>query len=66
MTPTGLCVLGASVGFDIMECGYWGNLSYINHIFTHNSWGNTFNVMIDNQIENVEHCQSQTWALFKK
>lgn len=66
MTPTGLCVLGASVGFDIMECGYWGNLSYINHIFTYNSWGNIFNVMIDNQIENVEHCQSQTWALFKK
>jgi len=66
MTPTGLCVLGASVGFDIMESGHWGNLSYINHIFTHNGWPNTANVMTNNQIENVEHCQSQTWALFKK
>ena len=66
VTPTGLCVLGASAGFDIMECGYWGNLSYINHIFAHNGWPNTANVMIQNQIENVYHCQSQTWALFKK
>jgi len=49
-----------------MECGYWGNLSYINHIFTYNGWPNTANVMIQNQIENVYHCQSQTWALFKK
>jgi len=66
MTPTGLCVLGKSVGFDILECGYWGNLSYINHIFKTNGWPNTSNVMVDNQIENVYHCQSQTWALFKK
>ena len=66
MTPTGLCVLGASVGFNVLECGYWGNLSYINHIFTHNNWPNTSDVMIDGIIENVDHCQSQTWVLLQK
>ena len=66
MTPTGLCVLGASVGFNVLECGYWGNLSYINHIFTHFGWPNTSDVMIDGMIENVDHCQSQTWVLFQK
>jgi SAM-dependent methyltransferase len=66
MTPTGLCVLGASVGFNVLECGYWGNLSYINHIFTHFGWPNTSDVMVNKIIDNVEHCQSQTWALFQK
>ena len=66
ITPTGLCTLSASVGFNVLECGYWGNLSYINHIFKHNGWPSTNDVMIDNMIENVEHCQSQTWVLLQK
>ena len=51
---------------NVLECGYWGNLSYINHIFTHNNWPNTSDVMIDGIIENVDHCQSQTWVLLQK
>ena len=66
VTPTGLCALSASVGFDILECGYWGNLSYINHIFTNFGWPNTSDVMKDGIIEHVEHCQSQTWILVQK
>jgi SAM-dependent methyltransferase len=66
ITPTGLCALSKSVGFNIIECGYWGNLSYINHIFTHRDWPNTDDVITDNIIENVEHCQSQTWILLQK
>ena len=66
ITPTGLCTLSKSVGFNILECGYWGNLSYINHIFTHRDWPNTDDVIIDNIIENVEHCQTQTWVLLQK
>ena len=66
MTPTGLCALGASVGFNVLECGYWGNLSYINHIFTHFGWPNTSDIMINGMIEIVDHCQSQTWSLFQK
>lgn len=66
ITPIGLCALGSSVGFKVLECGYWGNLSYINHIFTHFGWPNTANVMKDGLIENVDHCQSQTWVLLQK
>lgn len=66
MTPIGLCALSSSVGFKIIECGYWGNISYINHIFSNNCWPNTQNVMVNNTIENVNHCQSQTWVLLQK
>jgi len=66
ITPIGLCALGSSVGFKVLECGYWGNLSYINHIFTHFGWPNTSDVMKDGLIENVDHCQSQTWVLLQK
>lgn len=66
ITPTGLCALSASVGFEIMECGYWGNLSYINHIFSNFAWPYTSHVMTNNVIKNVDHCQSQTWILVKK
>ena len=50
ITPSGLCALSASVGFNILECGYWGNLSYINHIFTHFGWPNTRDVMTNDII----------------
>lgn len=66
MTPTGLCVLSASVGFKILECGYWGNLSYIDYIFSNFSWPNTSDVMSNNYIKNIDHCQSQTWVLLQK
>jgi len=66
ITPIGMCALSKSVGFNVLECGYWGNLSYINHIFKHDGWPNTSDVMIDGMIENVENCQSQTWVLLQK
>ena len=66
ITPTGLCALCKSVGFEIMECGYWGNLPYINHIFKNNDWPHTHHIMNNGIIENVEQCQSQTWILVKK
>ncbi len=66
MTPMGLCCLSASVGFNILECGYWGNLSYINYIFTHNRWPNTSDVVSNGVIKNEAYCQSQTWVLLQK
>lgn len=67
ITPIGLCILSKNASFDILECGYWGNLEYINHLFTSNSWTHTNNVMnCDGVIKNVNHCQSQTWVLLKK
>jgi SAM-dependent methyltransferase len=67
VTPMGLCVLGKSVGLEIMECGYWGNNKYIDYIFKNNNWPDYTQVcdsnnLIDNNFVN----QSQTWALFKK
>jgi SAM-dependent methyltransferase len=64
--PIGLCALSASVGFEVLECGYWGNLNYINSIFSLNGWLNISEIIVDNKIENVEHCQTQTWVLVKK
>ena len=67
ITPMGLCILSKNASFDILECGYWGNLEYINHIFSTNAWTHTNNVMnSDGVIENIDHCQSQTWILLKK
>lgn len=66
MTPMGLCSLSYSVGFNILECGYWGNINYIKYIFTNNRWPNTNDVINGGIIENEEHCQSQTWVLLQK
>jgi len=64
--PTGLCTLSASVGFNILECGYWGNHNYINKIFNINGWVNISEIIMDGEIENVDHCQCQTWVLVQK
>lgn len=69
ITPIGLCMLSKSVGFNILECGYWGNLEYINYIFSHSKWPTTADVM--NRSKDISNdtsltCQSQTWVLLKK
>ena len=67
ITPMGLCMLGKSVGFEIMECGYWGNDKYIDFIFKNNNWPDYSQVCdVDNIINNNFINQSQTWVLFKK
>lgn len=67
VTPMGLCVLGKSVGFEIMECGYWGNNKYTDYIFKQNNWPDYTQVCNnDGTINNDFVNQSQTWALFKK
>lgn len=64
--PIGLCALSSSVGFNVLECGYWGNLNYINTIFSVNGWVNISDIIVDGKLENVNHCQSQTWVLVQK
>jgi SAM-dependent methyltransferase len=67
ITPIGLCMLGKSVGFQICECGFWGNYKYLSHIFTHGKWTNNQDVMDDNGlIKNTDLCQAQTWVLLQK
>jgi len=67
ITPIGLCMLSKSVGFDICECGYWGNYEYLGHLFTYNGWPGVDDVRDDNgKINNTDLCQAQTWILVQK
>jgi SAM-dependent methyltransferase len=69
ITPIGMCMLSKSVGFDVLECGYWGNLKYINYIFSHSGWPTTADVMENSGVitnDSSLTCQSQTWVLLKK
>ena len=67
ITPIGLCMLSKSIGFNICECGYWGNYEYLGHIFTYGGWPNNDDVFDDNgKINNTDLCQAQTWVLIQK
>jgi SAM-dependent methyltransferase len=67
ITPIGLCILGKSVGFEICECGFWGNHEYLGHIFTQGGWPNNNDVFDTNGvIKNNDLCQAQTWVLLQK
>jgi SAM-dependent methyltransferase len=67
VTPIGLCMLSKSVGFDILECGFWGNKQYINFLFNNAGWPDYTQVCnFDNTIDNDPVCTAQTWVLVKK
>lgn len=65
-TPMGLCMLMKSIDFEIVELGYWGNLDYINTMFTHHAWPDyrylSRNGLISNEVKNA----AQAWVLVKK
>lgn len=66
-TPTGLCALLESCGFDVCECGYWGNYKYIEYIFKHGEWCNYKQVLDDaGKLKYDPVCQAQTWVLARK
>lgn len=66
-TPTGLCALMISCGFDICECGYWGNYKYIEYIFKHGEWCNYSQVLDEAGVLTYDPtCQAQTWVLARK
>jgi SAM-dependent methyltransferase len=67
ITPIGLCMLAKSVGFKIVECGFWGNLDYIEHIFKTGDWPSIDQMLnMPNGIKNDSVCQAQTWILIQK
>jgi SAM-dependent methyltransferase len=67
ITPNGLCLLMLSVGFEIKECGYWGNHKYMEHLFKDKYWPDYTQVAERNgTIINEDHCQAQTWVLVHK
>jgi hypothetical protein len=66
-TPTGLCALFESCGFQICECGYWGNKKYIDYIFSTGKWSTYVDVLSDDgRLLYDPVCQAQTWVLAKK
>lgn len=63
-TPVGLCTILVSAGFEIVECGYWGSLSYVEYIFRHGKWpGYEDLARAPGGFNYSPDCQAQTWAL---
>lgn len=65
-TPTGLCMLMKSVGFEVVEVGFWGNVDYIKYIFETGSWPDYNMLMKDGIISNERDKNAQCWILVKK
>jgi SAM-dependent methyltransferase len=67
ITPISLCMLAKSVGFEIRECGFWGNLNYVEHIFKTGDWPNIKEMInTPDGMKNDSVCQAQTWILVQK
>lgn len=66
ITPIGLCLLMLSVGFEILECGYWGNKKYIEYIFNKNDWPGYEQISTNFFLPHDPVSQAQTWILVKK
>jgi SAM-dependent methyltransferase len=66
ITPMGMCMLSMTVGFNVCECGYWGNKRYMEQIFANKIWPDYTQVKTNGEIENDFHCQAQTWILARK
>ncbi len=66
LTPMGLAMLMASVGFEILEVGFWGNMDYINYIFENQWWPGYEKLIKDGIITNEKDRNAQCWILVKK
>lgn len=66
ITPVGLCAMLFQAGFEICECGYWGNLKYIQYLFSRNRWPHLKDVLTWGKLETHAACQAQTWILARK
>lgn len=66
-TPIGLCMLMKSVGFEILELGFWGNYEYISKLFKNQNWP-SYEELIDKNgnITNESKNTVQCWILVKK
>ncbi len=65
-TPIGLGMLMKSVGFNILEIGYWGNNDYITKLFTNKNWPSYEDLLIEGNISHDEGSEVQTWILVQK
>jgi len=66
ITPIGLCAIMTSCGFEICECGFWGNFKYMEYMFNKHWWPDHLEVAEDGKITYNPVCQAQVWVLAKK
>lgn len=66
VTPIGLVMLMESVGFEVLEVGFWGNKDYINYIFNHHNWPDYRILSKNGMITNEKNNYVQCWCLVKK
>lgn len=66
-TPIGLCMLMKSIGFEIVELGYWGNYKYLSQLFSKHDWPSYQDLIDQNgNITNEPQNTMQCWILVKK
>jgi len=63
LTVTYINYLSLLVGFNILECGCWGNKHYIDFLFEHNSWPDYTQLP---HLVNDMNCPCIGWILCQK
>lgn len=61
--PIGLTCMFKECGFDVLEVGYWGNLSYAQYILQHQRWPDIYTLP---SLQNDPKQTCQTWLLAQK
>jgi len=65
-TPMGLAMLFKTANFEIIEIGQWGNLNYIQKLWSTHSWPGYDELQNNNYVSNEERNACQCWILAKK
>ena len=64
--PMGLAVMFASAGFEILEIGQWGNLEYIQKLWTTHYWPGYEALQKNGRVTNSECDVCQCWILARR
>jgi len=64
--PMGLAVMFRHAGFEVVEIGQWGNLNYINIIFSRQGWVGYNTLNRAGRVSNEENNVCQCWILARK
>jgi SAM-dependent methyltransferase len=65
-TPMGLATLCMSAGFEVLELGQWGNLEYIQRLWSTHQWPGYTTLQKNNRVTNERDNCCQCWILVRK
>ncbi len=65
-TPMGLATLCMSAGFEVLELGQWGNLEYIQRLWSTHQWPGYTTLQKNNRVTNERNNCCQCWILVRK